>query len=130
MKRVIVSFCAALFALPAVADELGRREYMNNCAACHGETGLGGGPIAEFLTVPVPNLTTLAADNGGVFPFDRVFTVIDGRAPLGAHGGPMPIWGELYRAHALDVTTPMAAESVARGRILSLVYFLQSIQVQ
>lgn len=130
MKHVIVSLFASLFAFPAVADELGQREYMNNCAACHGESGLGAGPIAEFLTVAVPNLTTLAAGNGGVFPFDRVFAVIDGRTPLGVHGGPMPIWGERYVAHAREVTTPMAAESEARGRILSLVYYLQSIQVQ
>ena len=30
-----------LLAGGAMADELGKQEYMNNCANCHGESGLG-----------------------------------------------------------------------------------------
>ena len=49
------------------------------CAACHGERATGDGPMQEVLTVPAPDLTRLATDNGGVFPVARVVRQIDGR---------------------------------------------------
>ncbi len=48
---------AAMLAAPAMADELGRQEFMNYCASCHGESGMGNGPVAEYLSVTPPNLT-------------------------------------------------------------------------
>lgn len=41
----------------------------------------------------------------------------------------MPIWGERFRASATSQRGE-TEEMVARGRILSLVYYLQSIQEQ
>ena len=47
-------------AFPAVAEELGKQDFMRGCAGCHGESGLGQGPIAELLTIAVPDLTTMS----------------------------------------------------------------------
>jgi len=61
----------------------GRTAYLENCAACHGASGRGDGPAARGLSVTPPDLTMLAARNGGVFPTDDVMSIIDGleRAP-------------------------------------------------
>jgi mono/diheme cytochrome c family protein len=61
----------------------GAMMYRATCATCHDP---GSTPQA-------PDLTQLAALNGGPFPMDRVTQVIDGRAGLRAHGSPMPVWG-------------------------------------
>ena len=74
----------------------GRAVYFAHCAGCHGATGTGDGPLAELLTVPPADLTALAASNGGTFPTFRVVRQIDGRDPMLAHGGEMPLFGRLY----------------------------------
>jgi len=107
---------------------LGEAEYMAACAVCHGESARGDGPFAEVLSIAVPGLTGLAAANGGVFPVIETLRVIDGRDALAAHGGPMPIWGDRYVAAADALGGPFDPETIARGRLLSLVYYLESIQ--
>lgn len=119
---------AGLLAMPALSDDTGQSEYMIACAGCHGETGKGDGPLAPLLNISTPSLTTLAARNDGAFPFAEVFLAIDGRGGIRAHGSEMPVWGERFSATALGDAFPDTAELIARGRILSLVYYLQSIQ--
>ena len=41
----------------------------------------------------------------------------------------MPIWGGRYQEEAGEMYGPYGGEVVVRGRILELVYYLQSIQV-
>lgn len=105
----------------------GWQEYSIACAGCHGESGLGNGPLAELLNVATPNLTDLTQSNGGAFPYEAVLTTIDGRDGVRAHGSAMPIWGERFQASATSQRGE-TAEMVARGRILSLVYYLKSVQ--
>lgn len=112
---------------PTLADSAGEQEYMVACAGCHGESAMGMGPFAELLKTETPSLVNLAEANGGVFPYEAVLTTIDGRDGVRAHGSAMPIWGERFKSSASSrqgETTDM----VARGRILSLVFYLQSIQ--
>ncbi len=99
---------------------------MENCATCHGPHGLGDGPMAEFMTLRVPDLTALSASSDGAFPMLRVIQAIDGRTGVRGHGTEMPIWGAEYKADA--AATDYGAEIEARGRILSLAYYLQSLQ--
>ena len=117
----------ALAATGAVADDSGQVEYMNTCAACHGATGIGDGPLADLMTVPVPDLTQLSAMNDGEFPMLDVIMYIDGRQEIRGHGYPMPIWGDRFAADAGDIGA-YGTELEVRGRILSLAYFLESIQ--
>lgn len=116
----------------AHADVPGAAAYRQNCASCHGREGRGDGPVAEFLKVDVPDLTTIAARNDGAFPFVRMFHIVDGRQTLRAHGTEMmPVWGEVYRREVGGDAQPinrMATETTVRGRVLELVSFLTAIQ--
>jgi len=111
------------------ADDTGREEYVNACAACHGVSGTGDGPMAEFMSVKVPDLSLLAARNDGDFPMLNVIQTIDGRTGvrLRGHGSEMPIWGNQFKAESYEAGN-FGGETIARGRILSLAYYLQSIQ--
>lgn len=111
----------------ANADDAGHAAYINACATCHGVDGRGGGPIAELLTVEVPALTGLSAENEGVFPMLKVIHAIDGRQSIRGHGNPMPVWGQQFEVEAEDYG-PYGGEVVVRGRILSIAYYLESIQ--
>lgn len=119
----------------AAADKLmdvGKFEYEGACAVCHGITGKGNGPFMGQLATRVPDLTVLAANNGGVFPFDRVYQVIDGRQELKAHGTrEMPIWGRSFRMQSsafFENYPPHDIESSARSRILALTEYVYRLQ--
>jgi len=132
MKHLMIATAIALMALGggAVAQEdAGKQEYMIACAGCHGESGMGDGPFAAVLNVDTPSLTTLAAQNGGEFPFLQTLMVIDGRTGVRGHdGGLMPIWGDRYLTTATELAGVYGAETIVRGRLLSLVYYLETIQ--
>ena len=119
----------AVAATSGVAQEdVGRAEYMSACAGCHGEGATGDGPLAQVLNVAPPDLTNLATTVGNEeFPFQYVVWMIDGRNIIRAHGSEMPVWGDRFQATSSSERGE-TAEMVARGRILSLVYYLESIQ--
>ena len=128
MKRILIAAGLALATAPALADETGQQEYMVACAICHGESGMGDGPFAPLLNITTPNLTTLAQSNDGDFPFLDVLMVVDGRTGVRAHGdSAMPIWGQRFAESASD-EGPYGSELEVRGRLLSLVTYLESIQ--
>jgi hypothetical protein len=74
---LLVPGIGALFATPALAQDatVGKNEFSLHCAACHGLTGLGDGPIGQMLKIPAPNLAFVAQRNGGSFPFKRVYDI-------------------------------------------------------
>ena len=81
-------------------EDIGKREYDNNCIACHGADGKGG-IYVDFLKTTPPDLTQLTKANGGVFPLERVYGAIDGRQQVKSHGTrEMPIWGRDYQIRA------------------------------
>lgn len=128
--RVIMMLLAATFVSSSVfaqaKHDFGKREYESSCASCHGEKGKGDGAMREFLTKPPSDLTTLAKRNGGVFPNNRVYETIDGRASvmIGSHGArEMPVWGNVFRSDDLQ-----PRDWYARDRISSLVDYLARIQ--
>lgn len=139
---VLLAIAACLAAAPAQAQdtssnetELGRKEYTVACAGCHGATGKGDGPIAQLIDITTPDLTRLAAQAGGRFPFRETLLTIDGRNDLRAHGSEMPIWGDRYMSASESVAMAQfpgmsaeVAQAITRGRLLSLVYYLDSIQ--
>lgn len=111
----------------ASAEDAGHAEYVSACAACHGVDGRGDGPIAELLTIDVPALTKLSAANEGAFPMLKVIHAIDGRQSIRGHGNPMPVWGQQFEVEA-EGYGPYGSEAVVRGRVLSIAYYLESIQ--
>jgi hypothetical protein len=107
------------------------REFLNSCASCHGEDGKGAGFLTKvFRGVDPGDLTQLATQNGGVFPLERVFAVIDGRQEVAAHGPrKMPVWGERYMNAAMSERGPDEINELrVRNRIYALAHYLQSIQ--
>lgn len=119
---------SALVASTVAADQTGETLYMDACATCHGAAGMGQGPLAEFMTVKVPNLRALSANNDGVFPMLYVIQTIDGRTGIRGHGSQMPVWGRQFKAEVMDESGIYGSEVYARGKILSLAYYLESIQ--
>jgi mono/diheme cytochrome c family protein len=130
----MIALAAALAAAQSAAAQdrvTGAEEFRLHCAACHGMEGRGDGPLAQQLQSPPRNLARLAAENDGAYPFERVYSVIDGRRPVEGHGTEdMPIWGRRYATEAIGDYGPYyyPIEEVVQGRILSLVYYIQTIQ--
>ncbi len=119
----------------AQGDVIGQAEFRRQCAVCHGMDAMGQGPLAALLSVDPGDLTRLAVENDGRFPTERVYRTIDGRYEVQAHGTRvMPVWGNRYRKEAEDIegleTVPKVRERIVAGRILELVFYLQSIQVE
>jgi mono/diheme cytochrome c family protein len=99
----------------------GARLFRSYCAACHGVTGRGDGPMATQLRTLPPNLATLERRNNGVFPAERMRQVIEGAGPA-AHGSrDMPVWGPLLERLSMGGTS-------AQDRIDALVRHLQDLQ--
>jgi len=136
MKKVQLAALtlAAAFALPVCgADKLdiGKVEYDQSCATCHGLDGKGKGSFSEALQLSMSDITGLAKRNGGVFPVTRVYDVIDGREMVKAHGTrEMPIWGKHYSVSAAPRYDDYSynPEAAVRGRILALIDYLYRIQ--
>jgi hypothetical protein len=89
--------------------------------------------MAGFLMGSLPDLTALAANNGGVFPVTAVYMTLEGPGEAGAHGSSeMPIWGNRFRAVGANYADPDYQEEqaavYAKFRILALTEFLAGIQ--
>ena len=105
-------------------EAAGKARFMESCAVCHGPQAVGDGPYAALLNKKPANLTLLAKNNGGTFPFNVVYDSIDGRGPNGAHGTKdMPVWGSNWKG-----ANAQGAETAVRGRILETIIYLRSIQ--
>ena len=122
--RTLLIVIAGLVSFAALAAEPdGAKLFVNSCAACHGATGEGDGPVAASMAVAVPNLRTLAMRNGGVFAEDAVAAYIDGREPRTAHGlRQMPVWGDVFRV------VERGEEDVVAARIKVLVWYIAELQ--
>lgn len=139
MRHVVNLAAIALLATAGTASAqdigIGAREYLNSCAQCHGTDGEGNGYLAGFLNTKAPDLTVLQKENGGVFPLSAVYSIIEGSAGDGIHGGSdMPSWGDRYRFDASDQLgmefTRADREAFVRARILALVEYISSLQVE
>lgn len=131
MSAVVAGIC---FSMGAAAEPLpisdqaivstGSAIYERHCAVCHGIEGEGG-LVPDSAGIEAPNLTRLAARNGGIMPFWELYEQISGTELLPAHASRhMPIWGQ-----ALAVDGGEVDPDIARGRILSLMAWLVTMQV-
>ena len=130
-------FAASTTMALAQAGGMGEYEYLNSCAACHGVSGKGDGPVTDFLSGATPSdLTVLQKNNGGVFPLLAVYDTIGGTAEASVHGSrDMPIWGNRFRqrldtSDVPDSFSTLETELYVHARILALVEYLASIQVE
>ncbi|WP_299679518.1 cytochrome c [uncultured Roseobacter sp.] len=88
MRRAVMTSLVmlGLIACGRDAPESGAALYAANCAVCHGADARGGGGGGvEGLSKTPPDLTRLAAGNGGVFPTERVLAALQGYGQDGQH---------------------------------------------
>jgi mono/diheme cytochrome c family protein len=126
LATALLSACTGAQPGAVASHAHGERLYRTSCAGCHGNDARGNGPVAQFLTVAVPDLTRIAARRGGQFPADEIYRIVDGQADLAAHGPRhMPVWGYEFFG---DEPDDEAAHAEASARIERLVNYLRSIQ--
>lgn len=110
-------------------DPPGKALYLKYCSACHGSGGQGDGVVSGLLRPPPPNLTLIAKQAGGKFPFMKTAQAIDGTTTIRAHGDSgMPVWGEIFREEAPSGSIAPNAE--VRGKVALITQYLRSIQVK
>jgi hypothetical protein len=81
--------------------------------------------MAKSLKVTPPDLTRLAARNGGKFPMERVQKIIASReqVPAGHGTREMPVWGPIFSQIAWD-------QDLGQIRVYNLARYLEKIQAK
>jgi mono/diheme cytochrome c family protein len=111
---------------PSPQTVAGAANFDQYCVVCHGKDAKGTGPLAATLKKRPADLTELAKRNGGTFPQQLVYQVIDGSKPVKGHGGgDMPEWGAAFSRSA-----DSSNADAVKQRIASLVEFLSTKQVK
>ncbi|HVS89691.1 MAG TPA: cytochrome c [Candidatus Acidoferrum sp.] len=109
----------------AAAVPSGKQLFTQYCAACHGATGIGDGPVAPVLKTRPADLTTLAKRHDGAFPYKYVEDVLRFGPGPAAHGSSdMPTWGPIFQW--LDGKQ----KSTVDQRIKNLSKYLASLQAK
>jgi mono/diheme cytochrome c family protein len=107
---------------PLIQSLKGVDIYHAYCASCHGAQGKGDGPVAPALSAKMPDLTTIAQRNGGVFPTNRVRKIIMGEDSILGHGSrEMPVWGPIFHQVERD-------RDYGEVRLQNVTDYLKSIQ--
>jgi mono/diheme cytochrome c family protein len=78
LDSVPADFAGKTNPLGADAAIAGAEVFKANCAACHGETGLGDGPAGAALDPAPKNLAVLQAQAGDDYLFWRITTGKEG----------------------------------------------------
>jgi mono/diheme cytochrome c family protein len=107
----------------ATSPASGKEMFMSYCASCHGKDAKGDGPAAGALKQGPADLTSLAKQNGGKYPTDKVTSVLRGQASLMAHGDQeMPVWGPVFWKMS------QGHEELVQMRIANLNHYIESLQ--
>ncbi|MDJ1008838.1 MAG: cytochrome c [Paracoccaceae bacterium] len=132
MRYMLLAALLSIAAGAAGAQDAdrGADAFADHCAVCHGETAMGDGPMVPVLTVAPSDLTSLAAGNDGVFPTARVVRRIDGREEVMAHGGPMPLFGDILGGASGVIDAPDGSPVFTTEEIVDITAWLQAIQVE
>jgi mono/diheme cytochrome c family protein len=140
LKWLIITNTIIGFGASASAQDtdVGKTEYEASCAACHGTDAKGNGPISKELKTRPTDLTVLAKNNNGVFPYKMVYEMIDGRnSTISSHGTrEMPIWGYRYTplklrsAEEYIYLPPANREAFIYTRIMAIIDYLNRVQAK
>ena len=130
IRAMILALAAAGAASAQEIDvEDGKTLFLNSCWQCHGLDAKGFGPMAEMLAIETPDLTELSKRNGGVFPTEAVAMQIDGRSPVLAHGGEMPIFGPSLESDQNVALRMQSGQQLMTGvPLANVIVYLESLQ--
>ena len=108
---------------PATSPASGKEMFVSYCASCHGKDAMGDGPAASALKQAPADLTTLAKQNGGKYPSNKVNSILRGQTKLVAHGDQdMPVLGPVFWKMS------QGHEEQVQMRVANLNRYLESIQ--
>lgn len=110
-----------------MASHPGRETYVQYCAGCHGESGIGDGPVAEGLPVPPADLSVLQANNDGIFPTEHVMATVHGY-PGKHETSVMPEFGPLLAGPRQIWVSPGGEEMMTPVALLELAAYLETLQ--
>ena len=87
--------------------------------------------MAEIFAIEIPDLTSLALGNHGMFPAEAVARQIDGRAPVLAHGGEMPVFGPFFDSdQSIALRLPSVQPMMTGVPLASLLAYRESIRTE
>lgn len=104
----------------------GQKLFEENCAVCHGKSGMGNGPWAGSYNPAPSDLTALKED--GVFSRTRVLSVIDGYNRTGLPGHEMPEFGLLLVGDTVPVDVGDGVMTPTPRPLAALLVYIESIQ--
>jgi mono/diheme cytochrome c family protein len=109
--------------------DFGKREYEARCAGCHGPSGKGDGVNRAWLDRSPTDLTVLAKNNGGEFPYWHVYVVVEGRLERGRD---MPCFKDVYEAAAAEdhLDVPYETDRYRDTRLAAVADYLVRLQVR
>ena len=109
--------------LQKARGEAGRVWYDQYCRPCHGPGGAPGTAVYPDSKQPV-DLRTYVQRNGGKFPAGAWIAIVAGSPRSPAHS---EAWESIRRQH--QVTTA-SGDAEARGIVVSIAYYVMSVQSQ
>ncbi|WP_171173866.1 cytochrome c [Ruegeria sp. HKCCD8929] len=131
MRNIKVGCAALLLAACTVAEtemptaQEGAVLFADNCTACHGYRGEGGTLVGGQTA---PDLTRIAARNGGELPRAQVLSQIDGYGRGKVPAEVMPEFGALLQGDLVPVEVDGVLTPTPRP-LAALLAYLESIQV-
>ncbi len=132
IRAAMIALAATSVASAQEVDvEDGKNLFLNSCWQCHGLDAKGSGPMAEMLAIETPDLTQLSKRNGGEFPTEAVAMQIDGRSPVLAHGGEMPIFGPSLESDQNVTLRMKSGHQLMTGvPLANVIVYLESLQTE
>jgi hypothetical protein len=133
-KWLIISIIGFNGYASAETVDSGKTEFQSSCASCHGIDAKGNGPLSKELKTHPTDLTVLTKKHSGVFPFNYIYKVIDGRNEIRGHGSrEMPVWGYRFRplpnfADDYILSPSLSPELIVDSRIRAVIDYLNRIQ--
>ncbi|MEQ8895499.1 MAG: c-type cytochrome [Roseovarius sp.] len=113
---------------PSVSRDTGRALFAENCAACHGPTAKGNGPLSTGLGTPAADLTRIAARRNGVWPRLEIMSIVDGYTKRTNPRDDMPVISALTEGPLVDFDTGNGITKQVPARLVAMVAYLESVQ--
>ena len=114
--------------VPAMATQFGEKTYRLFCVGCHAPDGRGNVAVLEALQLPVVDLTTIAARNGGAFPAEAAKSAVLGTGTEGHARLEMAPWAEVFAGEFESFKAQAVINQMVDRRVDHLVAYIEALQ--